>query len=122
LQNAQDRTINEVDHDPDEDCFEHDFLAQSPVCANGNAVKDLSKAADLTDLVMVGSINETSPTLETRPTGSLSEISASNLGPGNSPLLVWLDQTIPTQNSTTVHRRRQEQMDLQGKAKTEEMD
>jgi hypothetical protein len=121
-QNDQDRMMVDVNEDTDLFHVGRDTLAQSPVCANGNTSRDTSKPANLDDHVMVGehskisasSNNETPPTLETEVLeGDLSDSPASAVHSECSPLLAWLDGTIPPENATIVHRRRQERVDLQ---------
>lgn len=129
-QNTQDQIVIDDGDDVDISPIENDFLVSLPVRPNGNPLRNPSKPAKFADLVVVGGDpkifagdihKETSPTCGTEPEEGLRDCPDFNIGQGSSPLLAWLDQIVPAQNPTTIHCRRQEQVDLQREAKTQEM-
>lgn len=123
--------VVDVEHDADPRYIKNNFLAPSPVLAKGGSLEDLSKPADPANRVIVGELpkifasdmNQIPPTLENGLSReSLFDCPASTPSQPLSPLLAWLDQTVPPQNPTIVHRRRQERVGFQMQAKQQEME
>jgi hypothetical protein len=130
LQNGQDQVMEDIDHDFGLRPPPSAHPASFPARVNDNPSKDHIRLFKRPKHVRNGKppnlflpdVKEELSSSETRVLQeNLLDSSLSTLNRGLSPLLSWLDQTAPPKDPNTIHRRRQERMDLQAEAKIQEI-